>query len=131
MKIYVTQLVERYNQNVLRLSFIFLLCFVSSVWTADASDIFYNVDLVENETNKMSVIPDASEENKAIIQLHSATSEANIIIFNAMGIVVFEKSFDAEIGQENYLRLDLSGFRSGTYYIVHDESKDAATYSVK
>ena len=132
MKNFITKLFQMFNQNFAKLSVFTLLFFASSnLLTIEAHSTHQQISLIENDTEKMAVIPDPTGGNKAIIQLYAESNEANIVIFNATGIVVFEESFTVEKKQENSINLDLSTFKSGTYYIVHDESKDSATYSVK
>ena len=131
MKIFLTQFFELFNRKLLRLSLIIAFLFSLSLTTIEANSFLNCTSTLENETTKMIVIPDSENAEKAIIQLFAATTEANIIIFNSLGTVVFEESFPVEKESKNTLNLDLSFLGSGTFYIVHDESKDSATYSIK
>ncbi len=132
MKIYVTQFRELINQKVLKLSLLFALLITSvTLMNATTNLTCYTEVVVENETMKMSVIPDPEIENQAFVELYANSSSATIVIFNAIGMVVLEEKFDVEKDQKNRIKLDFTSFRAGTYYIVHDENKDSATYSVR
>lgn len=118
------------NKKFVSAFFFFAIVFTStSILKAHQSIEYCDAISIAKDVPKMSIIP-VEGVNQAIVNLYSETANANIIIFNSVGIVVFEENFDVDEMAENSLTLDLSNLKSGTYYIVHDENKDSATYSV-
>ena len=132
MKILLTMISTLRNQTLLTAAFVFTFLMATSTLSIANINYTNSTDLaIEKEKSKMSIIPDSKEVNKAIVLLYSETTHANIVIFNKMGIVVFDENYVVDKMQENTIELDLTNLSSGTYYIVHDENKDSATYSVR
>lgn len=128
----------RYSLSV---AMLFLFTFLTTSINAEESHFFFTETsentitkdtLVEfGPTLKMMAIPDEEVQNQAVLTFLATHDEATFLVFDLNGILQKEELYYVVNNEKNTVKLDLSEMRSGTYYIVHDQSKGVAPFNVE